>query len=187
MADDHDLPSDSDESDEDYVPGNAGSEAGSENESEGEPESEGENEDEENSKTRKRRSKGGKKGSKKKRKVEQKVQEEIEETEEEVKKEVNKEEEKKKADSLWADFLKDTGTMSGKKNRKITLRAKFYDEYVSSKTCCDLRVWKGVVHLIIYKGILVFVKWSFFLKYQSFFINLIEDNMCYRYNFNYLK
>ncbi|XP_012284434.1 craniofacial development protein 1 [Orussus abietinus] len=117
MSKEHDLPSDSDEDDEDYVPENAEDEPVSEAESEGEAESGPEDENNENEKVsnkkgRKRR-KGAVAGKNRRRKDE--VKKTVEEDEEEVKsddkKALTEEEEKKRADSLWADFMKDTAVV----------------------------------------------------------------------------
>lgn len=117
MSEEHQLPSDSDEDDEDYVPDGADSDPVSEVESEGDVESSPEDENDENK--RETGQKGGTKRSKsrkskktKHRTLEKsKVSEERGEKEEECKEkeELTEEEEKKRADSLWADFMKDTG------------------------------------------------------------------------------
>ena len=122
MTEEHQLPSDSDEDDEDYVPDGADSEPVSEVESEGDAESGPEDENDENkretTKKRGRKSgKGAKSNVKKRRKSGKNVKgegEEKEEKEEESaeKKKLTEEEEKKRADSLWADFMKDTGVVS---------------------------------------------------------------------------
>ncbi|XP_035727622.1 craniofacial development protein 1-like [Vespa mandarinia] len=123
MSKEHQLPSDSDEDDEDYVPDGADNEPVSEVDSEGEVESGPEDENDENkretdkitSKKRGRRSvkdKSTKRKKKTKRKLkgadDSKEEEEQEESETSEKKELTEEEEKKRADSLWADFMKDT-------------------------------------------------------------------------------
>jgi len=94
---------DSDTSDEDYVPDGKAEEAVSEVESDGDPEEAGSGSDEEQvrGKGRKRTKKVSR--SKKKAKVEDK------EFCEAKNDKVEPEETKKKADDLWADFMKDTG------------------------------------------------------------------------------
>lgn len=115
MSEEHQLPSDSDEDDEDYVPDGADSDPVSEVESEGDIESGPEDENDEN-----KRETGQKKGTKrskdrrskktKRRKTLEKSEEGSKDEEEcKEKKELTEEEEKKRADSLWADFMKDTG------------------------------------------------------------------------------
>ncbi|XP_034249859.1 craniofacial development protein 1 [Thrips palmi] len=116
--DDRDLPSDSDSSDEDFVPGGADSDLPSEDDSgpdDAELEAGGSGDDESKAKGRKRTTKG-KPGNKRKRSKKNSVQEVVDEikTEEEKelaieKEKLTEEEEKKKADSLWADFMKDVG------------------------------------------------------------------------------
>lgn len=119
MSEEHQLPSDSDEDDEDYVPNGADSDPVSEVESEGDIESGPEDENDENKrqtgrKAGAKRSKGRKsKKAKRRRTLEKSMVSEEEDKEEEEckeKKELTEEEEKKRADSLWADFMKDTGT-----------------------------------------------------------------------------
>nr|XP_034189749.1 craniofacial development protein 1 isoform X2 [Osmia lignaria] len=120
MTDEHQLPSDSDEDDEDYVPDGADSEPVSEVESEGDVESGPEDENDENKRetTKKKGKKRGKvtKSKTKKRRTagknlkneDDEKDEEEDKTESKEKKERTEEEEKKRADSLWADFMKDT-------------------------------------------------------------------------------
>ncbi|XP_069701252.1 craniofacial development protein 1 [Periplaneta americana] len=114
--DERELTSDSDESDEDYVPSGAESNPPSEEESDGvEEENDQDGSDDEDVDTRKRKRKNikGKKKKKIKSGRKRSHQSEVQETEVEEKNEEEKilteEEEKKKADSLWSDFLKDTG------------------------------------------------------------------------------
>lgn len=130
MTEEHQLPSDSDEDDEDYVPDGADSEPVSEVESEGDAESGPEDENDENrrettKKRGRRSSKGAKSKVKKRRKSGKNVKNEGEEKEEKEKesaekKKLTEEEEKKRADSLWADFMKDTGEQF-----KFIVRIKF--------------------------------------------------------------
>nr|XP_034189712.1 craniofacial development protein 1 isoform X1 [Osmia lignaria]XP_034189722.1 craniofacial development protein 1 isoform X1 [Osmia lignaria]XP_034189732.1 craniofacial development protein 1 isoform X1 [Osmia lignaria] len=127
MTDEHQLPSDSDEDDEDYVPDGADSEPVSEVESEGDVESGPEDENDENKRetTKKKGKKRGKvtKSKTKKRRTagknlkneDDEKDEEEDKTESKEKKERTEEEEKKRADSLWADFMKDTGVGSKSK------------------------------------------------------------------------
>ncbi|XP_012229400.1 craniofacial development protein 1 [Linepithema humile] len=119
MSEEHQLPSDSDEDDEDYVPDGAESDPVSEVESEGDVESGPEDENDENKRETGRkkgakRSKGRRKITKCRRTLEKsKVSEESKEEEESKEtKELTEEEEKKRADSLWADFMKDTAVVS---------------------------------------------------------------------------
>lgn len=117
MSEEHQLPSDSDEDDEDYVPDGVDSDPVSEVESEGDIESGPEDENDENKretgKKSAKRSKSRKNKKVKRRRTleKSKVSEEKSKEEEECKekKELTEEEEKKRADSLWADFMKDTG------------------------------------------------------------------------------
>lgn len=120
MSEEHQLPSDSDDDDEDYVPGGADSDPVSEVESEGDVESGPEDENDENKRdigqrkgTRKSVKRKGK-NSRCKKTVDNKSklseEENGEKEEGKEKKELTEEEEKKRADSLWADFMKDTGT-----------------------------------------------------------------------------
>ncbi|GAB1866171.1 Craniofacial development protein 1 [Camponotus japonicus] len=102
MSKEHQLPSDSDEDDEDYVPDRVDSDIVSEVESEGDVESSPEDENDEN-----KREIGQQKENKSKVSEEEKEVEECKET-----KELTEEEEKKRADSLWADFMKDTAVVS---------------------------------------------------------------------------
>lgn len=121
MAEEHQLPSDSDEDDEDYVPEGLDNEPVSEVDSEGDAESGSEDENDENKrkdnkKKTKKRTKGGKSKSKKRRKTLE-VNDDNDENEDEASKatkELTEEEQKKRADSLWADFMKDTGTATPK-------------------------------------------------------------------------
>ncbi|XP_017879642.1 craniofacial development protein 1 isoform X2 [Ceratina calcarata] len=107
MTEEHRLPSDSDEDDEDYVP--EAVDSVSEAESEGEAESDPEAGNADVGNKNKCRSKHKRKT--KRRRVE------IKSADDDVRKEEDKklteEEEKKRADSLWADFMKDTGTAAG--------------------------------------------------------------------------
>ncbi|XP_071566137.1 craniofacial development protein 1 [Temnothorax nylanderi] len=128
MSEEHQLPSDSDEDDEDYVPDGADCDPVSEVESEGEIESGPEDENDENKRDtgRKRgtkRSKGRKSKKAKHRRTldKSKVSEEGSKEEEECKekKELTEEEEKKRADSLWADFMKDTAVAKTKPQNSI--------------------------------------------------------------------
>ncbi|XP_011304183.1 craniofacial development protein 1 [Fopius arisanus] len=114
MSEEHQLPSDSDEDDEDYVPDGA-DEPVSEAESEGDAESGPEDENNENEQLT--RNKGKKRGRRSKKISKRRkhfgpgdeivVNEETKETSA-----LTEEEEKKRADTLWADFMKDTGTIS---------------------------------------------------------------------------
>ncbi|KAH0955208.1 hypothetical protein HN011_011037 [Eciton burchellii] len=115
MTEEHQLPSDSDEDDEDYVPNGADSEPVSEIESDGDVESpEDENDENKRQTGRKKRSKNRKNKNSKHVRTKPKASEDESKEEEEckVKKELTEEEEKKKADSLWADFMKDTAVVS---------------------------------------------------------------------------
>nr|XP_033193751.1 craniofacial development protein 1 [Bombus vancouverensis nearcticus]XP_033193752.1 craniofacial development protein 1 [Bombus vancouverensis nearcticus]XP_033193753.1 craniofacial development protein 1 [Bombus vancouverensis nearcticus] len=136
MTEEHQLPSDSDEDDEDYVPDGADSEPVSEVESEGDAESGPEDENDENKReTTKRRGRKKNKVVKSKikkqrrtrKRVEDEVDEKLEEEKEEgtkEKKELTEEEEKKRADSLWADFMKDTATVPKSKPQSATNKPK---------------------------------------------------------------
>ncbi|XP_017757098.1 PREDICTED: craniofacial development protein 1 [Eufriesea mexicana] len=141
MTEEHQLPSDSDEDDEDYVPGGADSEPVSEIESEGDAESSPEDENDENKRetTKKRgrkkkksiKSKIKKRGRSKKKvadEVNEKEEEEGEDEEEEQgsreKKQLTEKEEKERADSLWADFMKDTATAPKPKPQNMTNKSK---------------------------------------------------------------
>ncbi|XP_029046921.1 craniofacial development protein 1 isoform X1 [Osmia bicornis bicornis] len=127
MTDEHQLPSDSDEDDEDYVPDGADSEPVSEVESEGDVESGPEDENDENKrettkKKGKKRGKVTKSKTKRRRTAGKNLKNEDDEKDEEEdnkeskeKKERTEEEEKKRADSLWADFMKDTAVGSKSK------------------------------------------------------------------------
>ncbi|KYM79869.1 Craniofacial development protein 1 [Atta colombica] len=123
MSEEHQLPSDSDEDDEDYVPDGIDSDPVSEVESEGDIESGPEDENDENKretgKKSSKRSKSQKSKKVKRRRIleKSKVSEEKSKEEEECKekKELTEEEEKKRADSLWADFMKDTAVVSKSK------------------------------------------------------------------------
>ncbi|KAK3915191.1 Craniofacial development protein 1 [Frankliniella fusca] len=120
-----DLPSDSDSSDEDFVPDGAESDLPSEEES-GPEDAEieagaGSGDEDSKPKGRKRATKG-KAGNKRKRSKKNAVKEVVDEAKaEEVKalaaeeQKLTEEEEKKKADSLWADFMKDVGGPVSKK------------------------------------------------------------------------
>lgn len=121
MTEEQQLPSDSDVDDEDYVPDGADSEPVSEVESEGDAESGPEDENDENKretikKRRRKRNKVTKSKVKKYRRTGRNTKDESEEEEEheeksKEKKDLTEEEQKKKADSLWADFMKDTGKL----------------------------------------------------------------------------
>ncbi|XP_046606873.1 craniofacial development protein 1 isoform X1 [Neodiprion virginianus] len=131
MSNEHELPSDSDDDDEDYIPDGADNEAGSEVESEGEIESGPEDENDENLKVsdkHKGKGKGTKRGLKNQNKStkrlrnvgegKQESNDSQEQTEEnEAKKKLSEEDEKKRADSLWADFMKDTSVVSRPKSK----------------------------------------------------------------------
>ncbi|XP_063980915.1 craniofacial development protein 1 [Diachasmimorpha longicaudata] len=123
MSEEHQLPSDSDEDDEDYVPDGA-DEAVSEAESEGDAESGPEDENNENEQvtTKKGKKRGRRCKKESKRRKRSVVEKEILETEEkkEETKALTEEEEKQRADSLWADFMKDTGTISRPKPQNFT-------------------------------------------------------------------
>ncbi|KAK1125313.1 hypothetical protein K0M31_005685 [Melipona bicolor] len=138
MTEEHQLPSDSDEDDEDYVPDGADSEPVSEVESEGDAESGPEDENDEN-KREVTKKKGRKKNkavkskikkrrrTKKRVEIDEKVEEEEEEEEEEEpkgKKQLTEEEEKERADSLWADFMKDTATAPKSHPQSTTNKSK---------------------------------------------------------------
>lgn len=135
MSKEHQLPSDSDDDDEDYVPDGADNEPVSEADSEGEVESGPEDENDENkretdkitSKKRGRRTvkdKSTKRKKRTKRKLkdadESKEEDEQDESETSEKKELTEEEEKKRADSLWADFMKDTAVAPKPKTQSST-------------------------------------------------------------------
>ncbi|XP_054012377.1 craniofacial development protein 1 [Hylaeus anthracinus] len=134
MTEEHQLPSDSDEDDEDYVPDGADSEPVSEVESEGDAESGPEDENDENKRetTKKRGKKRGKVTKskvKKHRRPGKNLRNESDEKEEEAEKPKEKnnlteEEQKKKADSLWADFMKDTAIVSKPKPQNSTNKPK---------------------------------------------------------------
>jgi hypothetical protein len=126
MTEEHQLPSDSDEDDEDYVPNGADSEPVSEIESDGDVESpEDENDENKRQTGRKKRSKNRKNKNSKHVRTKPKASEDESKEEEEckAKKELTEEEEKKKADSLWADFMKDTG----KAHYSIRMQSHFND------------------------------------------------------------
>lgn len=124
------MPSDSDDDDEDYVPDGTENEPVSEIESEGDAESGPDEENDENKKVitnrGKKRNKGAKFKGRKRKKTLSKCDEEEdkEKNKKEEKKELTEEEEKKRADSLWADFMKDTGTLSKPKSHDSANRAK---------------------------------------------------------------
>lgn len=114
MSEEHQLSSDLDDDDEDYVPDGAESDPVSEVESEGDAESGPENENDENKKETgqkkgAKRSRSQKKTTKRRRGLAKATEEENEKDSKE--KELTEEEEKKRADSLWADFMKDTGNI----------------------------------------------------------------------------
>ncbi|XP_066992229.2 craniofacial development protein 1 [Anabrus simplex] len=157
--DERELPSDSDESDEDYVPSDVESNPPSEEESGDEDaesagsgvEEEGERE---NSGKRKKSQKPGKKKRKKKgRKF--KKSEEVEGEEkivDEEQKKLTEEEEKKKADSLWSDFMKDTGIVprsklsngnSSKEETKVTVPVKANSEKENKVTITKVYEFAG--------------------------------------------
>lgn len=128
MSEEHQLPSDSDEDDEDYVPDGADSDPVSEVESEGDLESGPEDENDENKRetgwkkgTKRSKSRKNKKTKHRKTLEKSKVSEEGNKEEEECKekKELTEEEEKKRADSLWADFMKDTAVVKSKPQNSI--------------------------------------------------------------------
>ncbi|XP_026274087.1 craniofacial development protein 1 [Frankliniella occidentalis] len=120
-----DLPSDSDSSDEDFVPDGADSDLPSEEES-GPEDADleagaGSGDEDSKPKGRKRAAKG-KGGNKKKRTKKNSVKDVVDEVQAEEEKALAAEEEKltveqekKKADSLWADFMKDVGGPVSKK------------------------------------------------------------------------
>lgn len=125
--DERELPSDSDSSDEDFVPEGADSDLPSEEES-GPEDAEleaatGSGDDETKAKGKKRaaKTKGGNKRKRVKKNSVKEAVEEINNEEEKAlaaeKEKLTEEEEKKKADSLWADFMKDVG---GPMSRKTT-------------------------------------------------------------------
>ncbi|XP_003690687.1 craniofacial development protein 1 [Apis florea] len=137
MTEEHQLPSDSDEDDEDYVPDGADSEPVSEVESEGDAESGPEDENDENQRetTKKRgrkKNKVIKSKIRKRRRTRKKITEDKDDQKEEKqqkeesveKKELTEEEEKKRADSLWADFMKDTAMTPKPKQQNITNKSK---------------------------------------------------------------
>ncbi|CAK9796809.1 Craniofacial development protein 1 [Anthophora quadrimaculata] len=138
MTEEHQLPSDSDEDDEDYVPDGADDEPVSEVESEGDAESGPEDENDENKrestkKQGRKRSKTTKSNVKKHRRAGRKLKDETDEKEDEgdeknekseKKKELTEEEEKKRADSLWADFMKDTEVTPKPKSESTTHKPK---------------------------------------------------------------
>ncbi|XP_076750003.1 yeti [Xylocopa sonorina] len=135
MTEEHQLPSDSDEDDEDYVPDGVDSEPVSEVESEGDAESGPEDENDENKRetTKKhgrKRNKAIKSKIRKRRKTGKKLKDDVEEKEDEQEekskeeKKLTEEEEKKRADSLWADFMKDTASTPKPKNQNDTNKQK---------------------------------------------------------------
>ncbi|XP_076170094.1 yeti isoform X2 [Ptiloglossa arizonensis] len=134
MTEEQQLPSDSDVDDEDYVPDGADSEPVSEVESEGDAESGPEDENDENKretikKRRRKRNKVTKSKVKKYRRTGRNTKDESEEEEEheeksKEKKDLTEEEQKKKADSLWADFMKDTAIVSKSKAQNSTNKSK---------------------------------------------------------------
>ncbi|XP_033212758.1 craniofacial development protein 1 [Belonocnema kinseyi] len=128
MSEKHELPSDSDEDDEDYVP--EGHESVSEVESDGDAENSPDDDnqdirkDTDVSKRRKRCKSMKSKDAKRKKKqrksaVEEKEAEKCAEEDNKAKV-LSEEEEKKRADSLWADFMKDTGVVSKPKSENST-------------------------------------------------------------------
>ena len=110
MSKELELPSDSEDDDEDYVPEGADSNPGSEVESDGDVESGPEENDENVAESKKGKSNGRK--QKKGRKKQKRAAEEVQEESKIEKAELSEEQEKKRADSLWADFMKDTGNYS---------------------------------------------------------------------------
>ncbi|XP_043289919.1 craniofacial development protein 1 [Venturia canescens] len=128
MSQEHELSSGSDDDDEDYVPAGEDCESVSEVESEGDAESAPEDENDENkvvmvkgkSKKLNTRDKSKKGRRKKKKLFIGKDSPEIPDTNDVSKKILTEEEEKKKADLLWADFKKDTGTVSREKPAKLS-------------------------------------------------------------------
>lgn len=135
MSKEHELPSDSDDDDEDYVPDGADNEPVSEVDSEGEAESGPEDENDENKqetdkKTPRKRGKQAvkNKSTKRRKRTKRKLKdtdetkeiEEENEAEKAEKKELTEEEEKKRADSLWADFMKDTAVVPKPKSQNPT-------------------------------------------------------------------
>lgn len=96
--------SDGDTSDEDYVPGGEDCAQLSEVESDGDAE-DPINSDSETANTKHRKRKGKTKAKSNKK---QRIEEPVEENQPEEEKQLTEEEQKKKTDSLWADFLKDT-------------------------------------------------------------------------------
>nr|XP_003704642.1 PREDICTED: craniofacial development protein 1 [Megachile rotundata] len=136
MTEEHQLPSDSDEDDEDYVPDGVDSEPVSEVESEGDAESGPEDENDENkrettkkagtkrNKVTKSKSKKHRRGKKLKKSEEKEEEEEEEKEESKETKKLTEEEEKKRADSLWADFMKDTAIVSKSKPQEAISKSK---------------------------------------------------------------
>ncbi|KAI4493298.1 hypothetical protein M0802_009466 [Mischocyttarus mexicanus] len=134
MSKEHELPSDSDDDDEDYVPDGADNEPVSEADSEGEVESGPEDENDENKRETdktisRKRGKQTVKSTKRNKRTKKKLKESDDSKEEEKeenksdkaeKKELTEEEEKKRADSLWADFMKDTAVASKPKQQSPT-------------------------------------------------------------------
>lgn len=103
-----DFENDDDTSDEEYVPTRDDCAQLSEEEGDGDPEEECESDDDSNKNHKKRKSKTKTKQSKR-----SKIQSSIEETNKTTQNvKLSEEEQKKKTDSLWADFLKDTNTKS---------------------------------------------------------------------------
>ncbi|XP_057321407.1 craniofacial development protein 1 [Microplitis mediator] len=147
MSEEHQLPSDSDEDDEDYVPDGA-EQAGSEAESEGEIEEDSgaEDENDENEQVSKKQKKRGRKGNKskgnKRKKIESKDVDNEDEEDKSEKKIVSEEEEKLRADSLWADFMKDTGTVSKPKPQKSSNSSQENSQIVRPKVEEKVKITK---------------------------------------------
>ncbi|KAJ9580265.1 hypothetical protein L9F63_004078 [Diploptera punctata] len=123
--DERELLSDSDESDADYVPSGAESNPPSEEESEGEEENDQADSDADIEEKGKRKHKTSRGKKKKKMKTKRKNKAEVKEPElerepSEEKEVLTEEEQKKKADSLWSDFLKDTGSSVNHSKPSIT-------------------------------------------------------------------
>lgn len=109
MPDENDFASDTDESDADYVPEGAEGVLSEEDSDDAVSENDPNEDNDENKsgKSRKRRKTKSSTGPKRK-KILEKVESDVEDETTE-KKQLTEEEEKKRADMLWADFMKDTG------------------------------------------------------------------------------